>query len=284
MSLSSSQLDAFIAVAQELSFTKAALKLHVTQSALSQRILNLEDELETTLFIREKSGLNLTEIGLELLRHCQTRSLLEDNFLSTIKSKTNSLSGTLRIAGFSSVMRSVILPSLGNILRENPEMRSSFLIREFRDLPGLLKRSEVDFVITDRVLDLAPIESRLLGYEENFLVRSKKQDLPDVFLDNDEEDQTTIRYFELTGKKFKFKRRYLDEVYSLIDGVSAGLGRAILPRHLVAERKDLEILYPKVSLKVPVFLNFYSQPYYSSLHQSVVESLEKNASGFLKSR
>src|ERR1700683_3915215 len=104
MSLSSSQLDAFTAVAQGLSFTKAALKLHVTQSALSQRILNLEDELETTLFIREKSGLSLTEVGLELLRHCQTRSTLEDDFLSSIKSKTNNLSGTLRIAGFSSVM------------------------------------------------------------------------------------------------------------------------------------------------------------------------------------
>ena len=113
MSLQSNQLDAFMAVAELLNFTKAADKLHITQSALSQRILNLESELQTTLFIRDRSGLKLTEQSFDLIRYCQSRMTLEDEFINSLKSKNSKdLAGVLKIGGFSSVMRSVIQPSL----------------------------------------------------------------------------------------------------------------------------------------------------------------------------
>ncbi|MFM8314231.1 MAG: LysR family transcriptional regulator, partial [Deltaproteobacteria bacterium] len=71
MSISSSQLDAFFACSQTGNFTKAAKLLHLTQSALSQRILNLEGELQTTLFIRERNGIRLTSAGRELVQYCR---------------------------------------------------------------------------------------------------------------------------------------------------------------------------------------------------------------------
>ena len=63
MSLSSLYLDAFVGVAKAESFSGAAKGLHITQSALSQRIKNLEDELGLTLFLRMTSGVRLTEQG-----------------------------------------------------------------------------------------------------------------------------------------------------------------------------------------------------------------------------
>ena len=63
MSLSSLQIDAFLAVCETKSFTAAAAKLHITQSALSQRIKNLEDELGSTLFVRESTGVRTTDLG-----------------------------------------------------------------------------------------------------------------------------------------------------------------------------------------------------------------------------
>ena len=87
MSLSSLYLEAFLAVARHRSFTKAAAALRLTQSALSQRIAALEADLETTLFVRAKKSIELTEIGFHLLRHSQIRESLDSEFLSLVRSK-----------------------------------------------------------------------------------------------------------------------------------------------------------------------------------------------------
>src|SRR4051812_2314768 len=99
MALSSLHLEAFVALAKSKSFSEAARRLHVTQSALSQRILNLEADLEVTLFIRESTGARLSETGAKLLKYCQAKNSLEDEFLAELKT-TNSkeLSGIFRIA------------------------------------------------------------------------------------------------------------------------------------------------------------------------------------------
>src|SRR6185437_7983537 len=135
MSLSSLGLDAFFAIARTWSFTRAARELHLTQSALSQRIFNLEEELGTTLIVRDRSELRLTSEGRSVLRYCRIRSELEEELSATVQdSKTKALSGNLRIGGFSSAMGSVILPSLSELLRENAGIRLLALQREMREL------------------------------------------------------------------------------------------------------------------------------------------------------
>ncbi len=83
MTFSSSHLEAFFAVSQTLNFTQAASKLHITQSALSQRILNFEKELGLTLFIRDRAGLRLTETANKIVRYCQQKNNLEIEVLAS---------------------------------------------------------------------------------------------------------------------------------------------------------------------------------------------------------
>lgn len=64
-------LQAFVAVAEELHFTRAAKRLHVVQQALSTQIRDLEDELGTTLFVRTTRSVELTEAGETLLSHAK---------------------------------------------------------------------------------------------------------------------------------------------------------------------------------------------------------------------
>jgi DNA-binding transcriptional LysR family regulator len=284
-SLSSLYLDAFVAVAQTRNFSKAAEKLHITQSALSQRVLNLEGELESTLFIRDRAGVQMTELGHELLRYCQSKGALESEFLSCLQSKgTTELVGEVRIGGFSSVMRSVILPAISPLLSANPRVRLSLIARELRELPDLLRRGEIGFMVLDHRLERDDLEAVKLGVERNVLVHSPRSKSGDIYLDHDEEDQVTRQYLKRSGKKAaKFERRYLGDVYGLLDGVRQGIGKAVLPRHLIAGISDVSVISPSTVLEIPVWLHFYSQPYYSRLQQKILEALRENCPQLLQS-
>ena len=62
------QLQYFLTVAEEESFIKASKRAYVSQQALSKSIMSLEQELNTTLFIRGPHGVKLTEAGQLLFR------------------------------------------------------------------------------------------------------------------------------------------------------------------------------------------------------------------------
>ncbi|HXD52614.1 MAG TPA: LysR family transcriptional regulator, partial [Burkholderiales bacterium] len=64
----------FVAVAEELNFTRAAVRLRVAQPALSRQIKDLEEELKTTLLERHHSGVHLTRAGKTFYQ--RARSLL----------------------------------------------------------------------------------------------------------------------------------------------------------------------------------------------------------------
>lgn len=282
MTLSSSYLDAFFACAQTRHFTQAAERLHITQSALSQRIKNLEEELETTLIIRDRAGLRLTDEGEELLRYCQIKQQLEAQTVGSIKNKgRDELSGVIRIGGFSSVMRSVILPALAPLIEAHPAVRLRAVTKELYELRSLMKSGEIDFMVLDESLDQENIVTKTLGHEENVLVKKRGARPSQIYLDHDEEDQTTLRFLNRRSSR-GIDRHYLDDIYGIIDSARLGLGCAIVPKHLIAHEKMITIVPSNRTLKNPVVLHYYSQPIYSKLHTAVVEALVKNSQKYLK--
>jgi DNA-binding transcriptional LysR family regulator len=67
-------LRAFVAVAEESSFTRAARRLHLSQPPLSRHVRQLEDELGVTLFVRRRDGIELTAEGRVLLEKARSAS------------------------------------------------------------------------------------------------------------------------------------------------------------------------------------------------------------------
>ena len=295
MSLSAAQLDAFSMVIRTGSFSKAAKKLFVTQSALSHRIKALEEELGTVLIIRLPVGLKVTPAGEMLIRYCEMRNALESECIQRIsgalgKRQAEQLVGTVRVGGFSSVARSLILPALSEVLKLHPALKIELLVRELRDLPSLLKKGEVDFVYLDHPVRRDAVVSEWLGNEENVLVeRSDGPVFRDVFFDHDTEDETTFKFIQLNESLFRayFKGRlardYLDDIYAILDGVSFGLGRAVVPKHMVGERSNLRIFSEFQPLVVPVYLNYYRPPYMNTLHQALISHLRDGVAIRLKS-
>ena len=100
---------------------------------------------------------------------------------------------------------------------------------------------------------------------------------PEVYFDHDPEDQTTTMFFRNQKETPpKIRRAYLDEIHAIIDAVAAGWGRAVVPRHLIRDNRDVRVAKGFKSLKTPVFLCFYKQAYYSKTHQAIFHDLNKN--------
>jgi len=105
------RLEAFIQVAENLSFTEAARKLHLSQPTVSHHIKVLERELDAELLLRSSSGLRLTEAGRLLLpwaRKVMHDSIELEGMMEALKT---GIAGNLRIA-CSSTSGKYVLPQL----------------------------------------------------------------------------------------------------------------------------------------------------------------------------
>jgi DNA-binding transcriptional LysR family regulator len=270
MRISSLQLEAFYAVTRNKGFSGAAKSLGLSQPALSQRVLNLERDLGVRLFARDASGTRLTAAGERLLRHCQVQEALEGEVLGEIRESSVGLQGVIRIGGFSTVMKSRILPQLAGLVGESPAVTIEALTRELRDLPGLLRAGEIDFAVTDApiegydFLDLAP--------EYYVLVkRARGPERSDVYLDHDFHDRTTLRFL---GLRQAHRRSFLDDIEGILEGVRMGWGRAVVPRHLIEDRRDLSEVKGHKAMRSRVVLNWLKGPYPTKLQSAVIEALQ----------
>jgi len=105
------QLRYFIAVAEELNFTKAAYKLHISQPPLSRQIRQLEEEFGVQLFARDRTKVELTDPGKTFLREAHA-VVNQANWAAQVLERSKSGHyGALRIAiasGLSGVIRRVL--------------------------------------------------------------------------------------------------------------------------------------------------------------------------------
>lgn len=99
MIMLNNNLRIFIIAAETQSLTETAKKLYVSQPAISQAIKKLEEELNVTLFIRNKrSKLILTDVGREILSLAYKMADLENRLYQTAYEENHLMGGTVRIA------------------------------------------------------------------------------------------------------------------------------------------------------------------------------------------
>lgn len=260
-------------VCLNLSFSKAAKALHITQPALSQRILNLEEELKISLFHRVGSQVHLSEAGKLLRKYCQIRSSIEAEALQALKELNDSLVGQVTIVGFSTFVRSLLIPKIGDIARLVPRVQISVGSFEIRDIEHALLTGEANFAFTIQ----APLNKNIICYpvgeEQNVMISSALYPAPDaIYIDHDHEDRTTADFFAAQKKQPPlYQRIFYDEIYSIMDAVKQGLGRAIVPKHLLIDQKYLKIVDGYQPLCIPIFFCYYNKEYYTRLENYLIE-------------
>ena len=291
MSLPAHQLDAFHAVAETGGFSRAAKRLGVTQPALSQRIQQLEAELKRRLFVRSPTGVTVTDAGARLLRYCEVQRALESEVLDDLaveKPGDTKLSGTVRVAAFSSIARSCILPAIALVFRDNPRLIADVSVREMGELEGLLGQGSSELVLLDHVAMRPDVEHVVLGQEELVLVESRHPHArDDVYLDHDPEDTTTLEFLGKNGVKTNYVRRsFFDDVYGVLDAAALGFGRAVVPRHLLvgAYAESLFVVPDMKTTRSPVVMHHFRQPSYTRAHVAVRAAIVASVPGVLGQR
>ncbi len=284
MHINSERLRAFHQLCKDRNFHRAAEHIHISQSALSQRIMKLEQDIETTLVVRGVDGVSLTDAGEKLFDFaCNLYNMEQDTLASIKHGEDGCLSGSLRIAAYSSILRSAVTPSLAPLVRKSSEIHVEFFRREMNQIPAMLKTGEADFILLDYAIEDATMKSQQVGTEH--LVHIQNQNCTDedqVFLDHDANDMTTYDYFKNQRLKPKaIRRNYYDDIYGIINGVQLGMGQAIVSRHLIHGMDEIRVIEHKNPVSNPVMLYYNRNRYLTRLHRAVIENLQQNIDGFL---
>ncbi len=116
-------LSAFLMVAREGSFTKAAAKLGVSQSALSYTIKELEARLKLRLLTRTTRSVSPTSAGERLLRNVAPRLEEIAVELAALSELSEKPSGTIRITATEYATNAILLPKLARLLRAYPDIK-----------------------------------------------------------------------------------------------------------------------------------------------------------------
>jgi LysR family cyn operon transcriptional activator len=115
----------FVALAECLSFTRAAERMHVTQSTLSHQIRQLEDEVGQPLFERIGKRVVLTEAGENFLGYASKALREVDDGLSHLKRVGDELTGEVRIGATGTFNISFVPECLALFLQRNPTVKVS---------------------------------------------------------------------------------------------------------------------------------------------------------------
>jgi len=153
----------FNEVAKHGSFTKAADKLYVSQSAVSQAIMQLEEKLSCKLFDRNTRGVQLTTEGEVLYSYAGNAVSLIKNAQDKIANMKSLRDGEIKIGASDTVCSLFLLPFLEKFNSKYPEIRISVINRTSRELVRVLKNGAVDIAFItlppedDTMLEITPV-------------------------------------------------------------------------------------------------------------------------------
>ncbi|MDU4960996.1 MAG: LysR family transcriptional regulator [Sporomusaceae bacterium] len=248
---------AFITILEAGSFTRAAEELGYTQSAISQMMHSLEEELATTLLLRSRKGVTLTPDGEELLPYIRRL----DNSLRELREKQKEMrglqSGIIRIGVFASVSCHWMPGLMQDFKKRYPSVRFELQQGEYTSIAKLVRDGSVDFgfVNPNAVADLNTLslkrDEMLAVLPYNHPLSTRKQvslaelsNEPFILLDEGQLSEP-LEYFKRHNLQPDIHYRVHDD-YTIMSMIEKGLGISILPE-LVLNRVNYNIVIKKIS-------------------------------------
>jgi len=251
------QLRSFIAVAEDGVISRAAQRLHLTQSALSRQIKALEEDLGVTLLERSAHSVKLTQEGEVLLK--EGRGVLERADAAVTKVRAAGKAVLLRV-GYAPTLTAGILPlAISAFTQKHPRVRVELLDLSSTEMRTGLDQGSLDVVMTVKPAKLDEAihwesllqEAWCVAMSPNHPLNAKKSISPAqldgarmvLFSQQEYPEywQRVTSWFKGHGMNALIAGEY-DGANSLASAIEAGLGVA-----LVVER--MACSFPRLSLK-----------------------------------
>lgn len=144
-------LRAFVAVNDAGSFTRAAQRLHLTQSAVSHQIRRLEEQVGRPLLFRTTRSLTLTEDGEDFLRYA--RDILDLLDALALRFRPSPISGVVRFGVPETFMGERLSPLLAQFARAFPDVRLDVNVGTYLDLREMVRTRQLDLAVAISVPD-----------------------------------------------------------------------------------------------------------------------------------
>jgi DNA-binding transcriptional LysR family regulator len=240
-------LLAFLAVARERSFTRAAAQLGVSQSALSYTIRSLETKLGVRLLTRTTRSVAPTEAGQRLLQSLPTRFEEIESELAAVSELREKPSGSLRITATDYAIKTLLWPKLAKVLRKHPDIKLE-MITDYGLTDIVAERYDVGVRLGDQVAkDMIAVR---IGPDIRMAIVGAPAYLKGRTLPKTPHDLTThncinlrlpthdaLYAWELSKGRRELQVRVEGQLtfngtYEMLDAALAGLGLAYLPADL----------------------------------------------------
>ncbi|RYZ91704.1 MAG: LysR family transcriptional regulator [Proteobacteria bacterium] len=286
MSLLDPRLQAFVQITQTGTVHGAASRLGLTQTGITQRIRALEKQLSTTLFMRSRSGMKLTQEGEALLRYCKEAESIEGQTLGEISGSARS-SVSITLAGPTSIVSSRVIPECLRIYELFPHVLLNYRLDDSENRIELLKKGAAQLVVVPPSEVTLELDSKILKPDRYVLVATTRwkgrrtRDLisTERMIDFYESDQTTKRYlekFELLGRSRK-ERLFANTNFALMTLLKAGIGYGTLTLEVAKpsiERGELIVLNNNQVLEDPQALAWYPRHQMPEYLEEIIRSVK----------
>ncbi|MEW6450990.1 MAG: LysR family transcriptional regulator [Pseudomonadota bacterium] len=241
-------LQAFLAVGRERSFTKAAAKLGVSQSALSHTIRELEARLGVRLLTRTTRSVSPTEAGERLLQNIGPRLDEVEAELAALRELREKPAGTIRVTATEFSAETVLMPKVAKLLREYPDIKVEIIV-DYGLTDIVAERFDAGVrdggqVAKDMIaVRIAPDQRMaVVGAPSYFKKRPEPKKPQDLIGHNCINLRLTTRgglyawEFEKAGRELRVRvegQLTFNTTSQMLSGALAGLGLAYVPEGLV---------------------------------------------------
>lgn len=278
----------FVTVAEELNFSKAALKLYTAQPSLSQQIKDLEEDVGVKLLHRTKRKVELTDEGAVFLEQARLTLAQADKAIAMARQVSQAKQQILRI-GFVPVAEMKIFPYvLPNLRVRNSDLKIELHSLNNSQQMNLLQKGELDltftrnnfhndeiesqFVLREPLIFLLPEDHPLAKYDRipikalngiDFIIPSKAQ--------SQSLHDTILNFAKTNGIEFNIIQE-ADNILFNINSIGMGLGCTILPAYIEPLTMKNTVIRP-LKIDLP-FLDLYVSYRKSSNSTGVNKFLE----------
>lgn len=242
------QLQYAVAIADQMSFRKAAEVCLVSQPSLSAQLAELERALGVQLFERDRRRVLLTAAGEELVERARRMLVDADDLRDAGRRLADPLSATLRVGVIPTISPYVLPEAAPRVSREHPQLTLRWLEEKTEVLLARIESGDLDAAVLAVVPGLENLELQEVGQDpfvlatapDHPLGQSKKPvalrelaDVPMLLLDDGHcfRDQALSFCKTARARELEFRATSLA---TLVQMVAAGAGVTLLPRLAVA--------------------------------------------------